>query len=379
MISDVPVGVFLSGGIDSSLVTAILQKNSNKSLQTFCIEFEDKSFNEGVIAQNISNILSTTHTSIVCNQQDFLNVISKLSDIYDEPFGDSSAIPTYLLSKHARENVKVALSGDGGDELFGGYAKYKFIYENSKYLKIPKFIRKNIMELSYLLKPELFEKLTSYIKCNSYTQLGSKYFKLRQTIGSTNVMDFFDKASSYMSNKELNKITSIQHQVSRYNFNADLNEKIISIFGLWDMQNFLPSDVLTKVDRASMSVALETREPFLDPEILEFSFSLPANLKVSKSGETKYLLKRLLSNYLPKEIIERPKYGFSIPINDWMQKNLKEEITHMMNENSFFEKFHLNQKEVSTICESFFNQSNRINPHSIWFIYCLYKWDQRWS
>lgn len=378
MISDVPVGVFLSGGIDSTLVTAILQKHTNKSLQTYNIAFEDKYFNEGLIAQNISEILGTNHNSIVCNEQDFLNVIPKLSYIFDEPFGDSSAIPTYLLSKYARKNVKVALSGDGGDELFGGYAKYKFIYENSKYLKIPRIIRNRIMDISYLLNPIVFEKLVSPFSNNSYTQISSKFFKLRQAFGSENIVDFFNSSSSYLSDKQLRRITSTQfHKFQNRQF-ADNPEKLISTFGYWDMQNFLPSDVLTKVDRASMSVALETREPFLDPEIIDFSFSLPNKFKISETGETKVLLKKLLSKYLPNEIMDRPKFGFTVPIDTWMRRNLKLEIIHMLSENSFFDTFLLNQKEISKICNNYFENKNSINPHTIWFIYCLYKWYQKW-
>lgn len=378
MVSDVPVGVFLSGGIDSSLVTALLQKESGHPLNTFNISFEDKLFNEGIISKQISQILGTKHTSIECNEQDFLNVIPKLSYIYDEPFGDSSAIPTYLVSKYARESVKVALSGDGGDELFGGYAKYKFVNEFSKYLSIPNTFRNRLMELSYLIKPSFFEEVISSIGYKSYTQFGAKFYKLRQTLGSNNINELFDSASSYLSKNELNLISNYPIEKIIYCELFGNRDKWLSNFGYWDMISFLPGDVLTKVDRASMHVALETREPFLDPEILDFAFSLPSNLKISKNGKTKYLLKKLLSKYLPNEIIDRPKYGFSIPISDWMHKNLKSEILVMLQEKKFFDKFLLNQNEITKICNKFFSNDSNINPHSIWFIYCLYKWYIRW-
>jgi asparagine synthase (glutamine-hydrolysing) len=378
MVADVPVGIFLSGGIDSSLVSAIIQNSTNKQLNTFTIGFEDSKYDESAIAEQIANKLGTKHETINCSEQDFKEVIPKLPFIFDEPFGDSSSIPTYLLSEFASKSVKVALSGDGGDELFGGYSKYKFIYQYNKFLKVPKLIRSGIQDIAYLCSPGLFEKFVLLSGTKSYAQLGSKFLKLRQTIGAKDTVQMFEFASSFLSDNELNLISNIKNNQLGHPYDVPSTDKFLTSMGYWDMLSYLPSDILTKVDRASMHNALETREPFLDPEILDFSFSLPSNMKISDTGDTKFLLKRLLEKHIPFDIINRPKYGFTIPIEKWMRNHLNQEINEMLLDANFFETFQLNQKNISLECKSFFINGNKLNPHVIWFIYVLYKWYELW-
>ena len=375
MVSDVPVGVFLSGGIDSSLVTAILQKDRISPINTFNVSFEDKSYNEGLIAKEIAGILGTSHSSIECTEKDFLDVIPKLSYIYDEPFGDSSAIPTYLISKYAQKSVKVALSGDGADELFGGYTKYKFISRFERLLGIPQNIRSILMKGSYLISPSVVESIYSILGKNKYSQVQSKFLKMRQCIGANDISELYDLSSSFLSKNEIDNLFNFD---VNNNGNYSSRDGLISTFGAWDLMTFLPSDVLTKVDRASMSASLESREPFLDPEVLEFAFALPDEFKINKAGETKFILRKLLSKYLPSDVINRPKFGFTIPINDWMIRNLKEEILEMINDTKFFETFKLNQSLISQKCNFLFINRGSVNPHSIWFIFCLYKWYEKW-
>lgn len=378
MVADVPVGIFLSGGIDSSLVTAIIQKCTNQQLHTFTIGFEDRNYDESEIAVQIAKKLGTKHETINCSEQDFKDVIPKLPFIYDEPFGDSSSIPTYLLSKFTSKSVKVALSGDGGDELFGGYSKYMFINRYNKFLKVPKLIRSGIQEIAYLCSPGLFEKFVLYSGNKSYAQIGSKYLKLRQTIGAKDTVQMFEFASSFLSEKELKLISKIKYNQLGQTYDVSSTDKLLTSMGYWDMLSYLPGDILTKVDRASMHNALETREPFLDPEILDFSFSIPSNMKISNKGDSKFLLKRLLEKYIPIDIINRPKYGFTIPIENWMRNHLNQEINEMLLDNNFFITFQLDQKNISLECKGFFTNQSKLNPHVIWFIYTLYKWYELW-
>lgn len=377
MVADVEVGIFLSGGIDSSLVTALLQKGSTKPLQTFTIGFHDKKFNEAEIAAEVANQLGTKHSTLYCTEDEFKQVIPELAEVYDEPFGDSSAIPTYLVSRLARKNVKVALSGDGGDELFGGYSKYKFARHASLLLSIPLPLRKILHQLSYRLSSATIEKLAEIIRLRSYSQIGSKYLKFQQTLLSCDIEDFFDKSSSYLADTSLQKFTGVLTG-SKATVNNSKPGNLLSYLGLQDMRSYLPGDILTKVDRASMRVALESREPFLDPEIINFAFTIPDHLKISSRGESKYILKKILGKYISPELIARPKQGFTVPISDWLQGFLKEELVVLQNDSRFFETFQLDKTYFAGILNSLFLKEDAYNPHFIWFVYCLYKWYKKW-
>lgn len=377
MVSDVEVGVFLSGGVDSSLVTALLQRESPRKLKTFTIGFSNQEFNEAEIANLIAKELGTDHTSLTCTEEEARNVLPHLVTMYDEPFGDCSSIPTYLVSKLARTSVKVALSGDGGDELFGGYSKYKFIKYSKFLLGIPYPIRVVINKFLYFLSPDTVEWLSRRIGLNSYTQIGGKYMKFRETLLAKDLEDFFDKSSSYLSDINLRRFVrnNDMHLQSR---NVSNRGELISFLGLKDMLSYLPSDILTKVDRASMHVALESREPFLDPELIVFSFKIPDTLKISKDGTSKYLLKKILSKYINPELINRPKQGFTVPIANWLNGFLKEDIMIMSDDTAFFSAFQLNRQFFVGVLKSFYKGEHKYNPHFIWFVYILYNWYKKW-
>ena len=377
MVADVEVGVFLSGGVDSSLVTALLQADSQSSLQTFTVGFDDKRYNEAKVAEEVSRQLGTNHTTLYCTEKEFQQVIPELSEIYDEPFGDCSAIPTYLISKLARKNVKVALSGDGGDELFGGYSKYKFTKHAGSMLAIPYSLRKLLYNGSFFVDPSTVEKLARTFKFNSYLQVGSKYHKFRQTILSRNLDDFFYKSSSYIDDESLNKFINFP-VLSNISFLNNHPDNLLNYLGKEDMISYLPGDILIKVDRASMYVALETREPFLDPEIIKIAFTLPEQLKCSKTGESKYILKEILKKYISPELVMRPKQGFTVPIEKWLTGFLREDLITMQNDSRFFEIFKLNQGFFKEVLKSFFSERNKYNPHFIWFVYCLFGWYKKW-
>ena len=377
MVADVEVGMFLSGGIDSTLVAALLQRQSSRPLQTFTIGFQDKRFNEAEVASEVANQLGTTHSTLYCTESEFKSVIPELSDIYDEPFGDASAIPTYLVSKLARKKVKVALSGDGGDELFGGYSRYKFARHSSSILSIPYPLRKVLHKLSYLISPVQIMELAAKFNISSYSQVGDKYFKFQQILLATDIEDFFEKSSSYSIDHHINKLTK-RLNLKTINGVKKTPKNLISFLGMKYILTYVPGDILTKVDRASMCVALESREPFLDPEIIKFAFTIPDHLKISEKGENKYLLRKILSKYISPELLNRPKQGFSVPIEKWLHGFLKAELLEIGNDQYFFEVFEFDKNYFSQILKSFFGGENKHNPQFIWFIYCLYNWYVRW-
>ena len=378
MVSDVDVGIFLSGGIDSSLVASILQNNSKKKIETFTLGFDNKIYNESVVAKNIAKQIGTNHNEYFCSETDFLDTIPLLSDIYDEPFGDTSSIPTYLISKYSANKVKVILSGDGGDELFGGYSRYKFAL-NSKFLfNTPIALKNFIYKLSFFIKPSHLKSIERLIQINSYTQISDKYQKFQNVLLSTNLNDYIDKSSSFANTELINLLTKNQ-------FNKNLNllckkeeDRLVTYLGVADLLNYLPNDILTKVDRASMFNGQEVREPFLDHDLVKFSLSIPDSLKINKSGGSKYLLKQVLKKYLDPELTNRPKQGFSIPIESWLKGKLKAEILEIANDNNFFELFNLNKDIYIKITHKFYNNNHDFNPHIIWFVFCLHNWYNRW-
>lgn len=378
LISDVEVGIFLSSGVDSSLVTALLQKDSSRKLRTFTIGFNDVRYNEADVAQKIADHLGTDHSTLYCTEEDFQRVVPLIPEMYDEPFGDSSAIPTYLVSRMARQDVKVALSGDGGDELFGGYSKYLFATHAPKILSIPYGFREQLHKLFLLITPQKVAKLAAFMKMNTYSQVDGKYFKFRQTLLAKDIDDFFEKSSSYIENKFIQDFITFDLDKIKSCETDGPTSFLLNSLSVKDILNFLPGDVLTKVDRASMYTGLEAREPFLDPEIVDFASTIPQHLKITPRKESKYILKQILGKYLPKELIYRPKQGFTVPIEEWLHGFLRDELTSLQNDVTFFENFQLNQQYFRTVLHSFFALEHKYNHHFIWFVYCLYKWYKRW-
>lgn len=377
MVSDVEVGVFLSGGIDSSLVTALLQKDQKRKLKTFTIGFNEKEFNEAKLANLVAEELGTDHTSFICTEDDVKNVLPHLNNMYDEPFGDSSSIPTYLVSALARNSVKVALSGDGGDELFGGYSKYRFVKYAKVLLRIPFPIRLMINRISYLFSPKLIDWMSRRFGFVSYTQIGDKYRKFQETLLARSLDDFMNKSSSYISDENLKKFIGNDNLHIKSDGIENKGE-VISFFGAKDMLSYLPGDILTKVDRASMYVALESREPFLDPDLISFSFKLPDHLKITKDVHSKYLLRKILFKYIRPDLVNRPKQGFTVPIENWLNGFLKDEVLQISRDTDFFNKFQLNQSFFEKVLKSYYNGDNKHNPHFIWFVYTFYNWYKRW-
>jgi len=378
MVSDVPVGMFLSGGIDSSLVTAMLQKEYNTPLKTFTIGFHDKKANEATFAKEVAKHIGTEHEELYCSEEHFKELIPKLPQLYDEPMGNGSAIPVYLVSQLAKDKVKVSLSADGGDEIFGGYSKYEILRNHYKKIAtIPNGIKKLMGKGIQSLSPQLIDSYASYLPgLKNYSNLGTKVYKFSHALAAKNELDFYNVSSSYISKKALLKLFPFVEDRLQLD-TAIRKDQLLSYLGIADMKSFMEGEVLTTVDRATMGVALEGREPFLDQHIIEFGLGLPDNLKI-RGNETKYILRKILYKYVPKELIERPKHGFDIPIKKWTQTFLKADILGMADDQDFLATFLFDRENFQKSIKGYFAGQSELESHFVWFLFVLYKWYQTW-
>ena len=381
MVSDVPVGIFLSGGVDSSLVASLLQKNSKIPLKTFTIGFEEKKYNEATFAKEIAEHLGTEHTEYYCTKEDMLAVIKELPIMYDEPFGDSSAIPTLLVSKLAKEKVSVVLSGDGGDEAFVGYSKY-FALEKISNLQDSK-IKKSLLQIvTKLISENTIEKINNLLPNNKKKKnIKDKYQKFKNAIISTSFLDMFINASSYVDNKTLESIlidSSIDFELTNFSSLKKIdNLSFLAQMSIIDYKTYMADDILTKVDRASMTVSIEAREPLIDHKIIEFSAKVPDRIKYNKNIG-KYLLKQVLYKYVPKDLIERPKSGFQVPLYEWLQDDLREELEFYLSREKLTQSGIYNVDKVLEIKEHLYLGKN-INLSLLWFILMFEMWREEWK
>lgn len=362
MVSDVSVGVFLSGGYDSSLLTAILQKNSSNKIKTFTIGFKDEAYNEANHAKKIATYLGTHHHEYYCTTKEAQAIIPLLPVFYDEPFGDSSVIPTVLLSRFAREQVTVALSADGADEIFGGYNRYdQLVLINKVQQKLPYWIKTAISKLLHSLpdkrmKFKIIERLLKEKDLLTTSDLLMNHFlstDLQQLIQNHSLHDF-----------ALNEI----HSIPDFGF---INTLLAA-----DYKTYLPDDILAKVDRATMSTGLEGREPFLDHRIIEWAAQLPPELKYN-SGNKKYLLKQLTHKYLPAKMMDRPKMGFGIPFGKWLKGSLKPMLLETVNNETLSQQSVLNKKFVLQLMDDYFAGKAK-DDWQIWLIFMFMLWWKKW-
>ena len=329
LISDVPLGVFLSGGIDSSLVTSLASKHLKK-IKTFTIGFENSEYDESSYAYEVSNYLETDHTELTVTEKDVIQIINELSKIYDEPFADSSQIPTYFVCKAAKERVTVALSGDGADELFGGYNRY--ILSASiwkKFSWMPQLIRKLIGSIILRVPFQFFDRLYKLLMFggskNKISVIGNKIHKVGLGLFyADTLLDFCKEFTLSWREAPVIKKLNINDESSINNFSLNSQNYIDPITNMMtiDSLTYLPDDILCKVDRASMASSLETRAPFLDHKVIETALKTPSDFMIRK-GKGKLPLRSILSKYLPENLINRPKSGFAIPIGDWLRGPLK--------------------------------------------------------
>ena len=317
MVSDVPIGAFLSGGIDSSLITALMQKNSSQAIKTFTIGFHDQAYNEAGYAKAIAQHLNTDHTELFVDAKQALAVIPKLSTIYDEPFADSSAIPTFLVAELTRQHVSVCLSGDGGDELFGGYNRYllgKTLGNAIHFLPYP--IRVAAQKLLFALSSPHRD---AWLKYTKIPMLSNKLHKFSSVIAAKSIDELYLHLVSQWTNpQEIVKGDGIKQPAYALEI-----KNIIEKMMLNDTLFYLPDDIMVKVDRACMAVGLENRAPFLDHQLLEWTWRLPLNMKI-RNRTTKWLLRELLSRHVPQPLFDRPKMGFGVPLDAWLRGPLRD-------------------------------------------------------
>lgn len=325
-IADVPLGAFLSGGVDSSLITSLMQTHSSRPIKTFTVGFDENGFNESEYAKAVASHLGTEHTELYVSANQALEVISKLPEIYDEPFSDSSQIPTYLVSKMTQQHVTVALSGDGGDELFGGYNRYLGTQRWWNLMrKIPFPLRhlasSSLRSIDVNQWNYLGEIIATISNKTIWSDLGNYVTKFAGVLDVLESEGLYEHFITHWSNPAAIVIDGENCNTPLRGSAIQLNS-IVEKMMILDTLGYLPDDILVKVDRAAMAVSLETRAPFLDHNVIEFAWALPMRLKI-RNGQAKWILRKVLQRYIPKELIDRPKKGFSIPLDSWLRGPLR--------------------------------------------------------
>ncbi|WP_076922943.1 asparagine synthase (glutamine-hydrolyzing) [Pseudoalteromonas sp. SK20] len=326
MIADVPLGAFLSGGIDSSTVVSVMQSLSNKPIKTFTMGFDDEDFNEAEHAKEVAKHLRTDHHELYVSAQDSLNIIPKLPFIYDEPFADASQIPTFLVSQLAKQHVTVSLSGDAGDELFCGYNRYKMTQDMwGKLKKLPLPVRELLGQGLTSISPNTWDAIGRLPLLETrFSNLGQKVHKGASVLSSSSISELY---INLVSNWEdpLSLVKGVEFlpdaNIAQVKSLAGLSD--VEKMMLWDIETYLADDILVKLDRASMAASLESRVPFLNHKVVEFAWQIPQRYKL-KNGVSKWALRQVLYNYVPEDLIERPKKGFSLPLANWLRFELKD-------------------------------------------------------
>jgi len=396
MVSDVEVGMFLSGGIDSSLVAALLTKKLGfKNLKTFTIGFEEGIYNEANHAKKIAHYLGTDHYEKYCTTEDALNIVPTLPDIYDEPFGDASAIPTTLLAQFAREHVKVSLSADGGDEVFCGYDRY-IIIDNlyRKFNQYPQSLIRlalgagNKLPVSFLSSLYTYSSRFSHRVSNPEKKIWKfkrKLDKLKLLLDHPHDITLFYQLLGYgfWKETELDQLIVGGNQTNSYDFFARIggigklvNRDSMSHMQYMDYKTYLPDDIMVKVDRATMSVGLEGRDPLLDHKIYEFAARLPIGYKY-KDGQTKYLLRKILYNYIPRELVDRPKQGFSVPLEKWLKGELRPWLEEYLSETRIKREGIFNYELIKKEKQLFLNGGMDFSDH-LWLLLTFEMWKEKW-
>lgn len=369
MISDVPVGSFLSGGYDSSLVTAVMQKNSNTKVKTFTIGFDNPKYNEASHAKAVADYLGTEHTQYICTSKEALEILPNLADILDEPMADTSIIPTLIVSKITKEKVTVSLSADGGDELFAGYDSYVQILKlNEKIKKLP--------------FKSLLNKLSMLMNSTSQNSFSRKVFRGINILASESLMELKDASTNTFLDNQIEKLLLKKDTLSKFNIleiysSEKLSQNSLDSLLARDFQSTHVDQLLMKVDRATMHYSLEGREPLLDYRIIEFAAQLPINLKLN-NGKGKYLLKELTHQYIPKHIMERPKMGFSVPIQDWFRSDFKKLVRFYFNEDKLQKQGLFNIQELNKLIKNYEEDKN-VNYKQLWNILLFQMWYEKWN
>ena len=384
LISDVPLGALLSGGIDSSVVVALMQKISSSPARTFSIGFKEKGYNEAPWAAMVAKHLKTEHTELYVTANDALDVIPRLPDFYDEPFADSSAIPTFLVSHLTRQQVTVALSGDGGDEQFCGYVRYWTTQSMAEgFHRFPLPVKKVMAKILGFIPPSWVENC--YLPLHNFlpqrlrmANFPDKWQKLLKLMEQTRISELYRMTICLWSESEISNITARGLPSSKYEevFKETVDLPLLSRLMRVDQKTYLPDAMLTKVDRASMANSLEIRVPLLDHRVVEFTAGLPEHYKY-RNGTGKYLLKKLLARYLPVSLFERPKMGFGVPIDRWLRFELKDLLLDFLSTERLKKEGLFNTNFVEKkIKEHLSGQVN--HQYRLWSLLMWEMWRERW-
>lgn len=374
MVADVPVGVFLSGGYDSSLVTAMLQKDRTDKLQTFTIGFEDPAYNEANHAAKVAAYLGTDHHEFTCTETEAKAIIPELAHHYDEPFADSSAIPTFLVSRHTAASVKVALSADGGDELFGGYGRnLRFQRIHAQLNRLPGPVR--------AIGQKIATQMSQLTAANDIER-SVWWEKTAATLGDTTLLTIFDAYPTFTSRATTEKLLRggfeqlDNPQLALKKDLAAAEDQFNALLSM-DYQSTLTNDMLVKVDRATMANGLEGREPLLDHHLYEYLANVASSQKL-KNGTLKYLLKKITHNYLPPELMERPKQGFGVPLHDWLRQDLRWMVDEHLNPQAVKNTGLLDEKVVSQLVKKCLSPQGQQN-NQLWLLLVFQRWCERWA
>jgi asparagine synthase (glutamine-hydrolysing) len=379
MVSDVPLGAFLSGGYDSSTVAALMQKRSSRPIKTFTVGFDDSIYDESRHAEAVARHLGTEHTTFKVDAKDAIEVVPKLAHLYDEPFADPSMIPTHVLSSLARQHVTVVLSGDGGDELFTGYKRYHRAAAAWKVLsRVPAAMRSPLGDAMRRVPGSHYDSIASRVPVlRGVKQVGSRVHRVAGLMSAESIDDVYRRLVSYHDSPET--VLQYSSEVSHPAWGADLRELMPDSFDrmrYMDMQTFLPDDILVKVDRASMAVALEVRVPFLDHRVVEWTWRLPVQLN-ARAGQPKYLIRKLLERYVPRALTDRPKMGFDPPVASWMRGSLRDWAEEMLTKQALERDDIFIAEPIRKAWHDLIGGSNA-NQYFLWSVLVFQSWRRAW-
>lgn len=364
LVADVPLGAFLSGGVDSSTVVGLMARNTSRPVKTFSIGFNEDSYNELKYARVAAQRFGTEHTEFIVTP-DICDIVDELAWHFDEPFADSSAIPTYMVSKFAREHVKVVLSGDGGDELFAGYTRYVTDTKRKSFARLPRFLRRGVMQ-------PLSERLPHGARGRNYLH-NVALDPTERYLDSVSVFTKLNRHLLYTEEfrRQLSGDDLAARRFREYAANVHSGEALDRLLYI-DSKTYLPGDILTKVDRMSMAASLEARVPLLDHRLIEFVTRIPAALKM-RGLETKHVFKRAVRDLVPAEILERPKQGFGVPIEQWINRQLRGRIRETLCEARARGRGHVEPRYVQTLLDEH-ERGRRDHSTQLWALFMLELW-----